>query len=249
MRIIIAEDEQRSLRGISDLIHSIGEEYTIIAEARDGKKALELIVSLKPDVVFTDIKMPYMDGIELIKAVKKYDIATYFVITSAYGEFEYAKQAISLDVKEYLLKPLTYDEVKQVLCRIDNEMRAIKSPLSIEEGSLVQKYSGVHYLVQRAISMVEVGFSARLSQEEIAESLGMTQEYFSYLFHKETGEKFSDFIRDYRIGRAEELILNSNMKIQDVAYAVGYSDSKYFSKIFKKVTNQTPAEFVKNRKV
>ena len=249
MGIIIAEDEQRSLRGICNLIHSIGEEYTIIAEARDGKKALELIISLKPDVVFTDIKMPYMDGLELIRAVRKYNIATQFVITSAYGEFEYAKQAISLDVKEYLLKPLTYEEIEGVLKRIGNEMKEIKEVLPAEAGSMVQKYSEAHYLIQRAISMIEVSFSARLSQEEIAENLGMTQEYFSYLFHKETGEKFSDFLRNYRVEMAKKLILNSEMKMQDVAYAVGYSDAKYFSKIFRKVTSYTPVEYLKRKRV
>ena len=249
MRIIIVEDEPRALRGLRQLISSISKECQIVAEAEDGKEALESIISLKPDVVFTDIKMPYMDGIELIKAVKKYDIPTCFVITSAYGEFEYAKKAISLEVKEYLLKPLTYDEVKQVLERIHNEQAGRDISELIEEESLVKKYQDVHYLIHKAITRVEVGYSTRLSQEEMAQDLGMTPEYFSYLFHKETGEKFTDFIRNYRVEIAKKLMITTDMKIQEVAYAVGYSDPKYFGKVFRKVTNETPLEFIKNKKV
>ena len=98
MRILIAEDEKRASRGLRNLLESISEECEVIGEAADGKKAFELIKALHPDVVFTDIRMPFMDGIALIKAVRGQGMDTKFVIISAYEEFELARQAISLGV-------------------------------------------------------------------------------------------------------------------------------------------------------
>ena len=115
MRIMIVEDEKRSSRGLKNLLLSISEECEIVAEASDGQKAFELILCLQPDVVFTDIKMPFMDGISMIKAVQaRGGVRTRFVIISAYEEFELARQAISLGVVEYLVKPLTLEDVEKV---------------------------------------------------------------------------------------------------------------------------------------
>jgi len=244
MRIIIVEDEARALRGMRNLIESIDEKYEIIASAQDGQKALELIISLKPDIVFTDIKMPFLNGVELIESVRKYGLNTRFVITTAYAEFEYAKKAITLGVTEYLLKPVTYDEMEQVLERLQNSMSGNRQPQRKLETS-VNKFPDAHYLIQKAIALVEVSFATKLNQEDMATQLGMTPEYFSYLFHKETGIKFSDYLRDYRIEVSKNILAEHKMKINDVAYAVGYSDVKYFAKIFRKVVGETPTEYIK----
>lgn len=100
MRILIAEDEQRARRGLKNVISSISDDYQIVAEVSDGKQALEMMQIVKPDVVFTDLKMPYMGGIELIKAARAAGMNSKYVIVSAYEEFEYARQAITLGVKE-----------------------------------------------------------------------------------------------------------------------------------------------------
>ncbi|MFV0504789.1 MAG: helix-turn-helix domain-containing protein [Lachnospirales bacterium] len=245
MRVIVVEDEGRALRGLQNLIESISEEYEVIASVLDARKALELIVTLKPDAVFTDIQMPYMTGLQLIEAVRKYNTNTKFVITSAYTEFEYAKKALSLEVVDYLLKPVTYDEVEIIMDKLSKD--DIGKTIN-KRNEDVKRYPDAHLLIQKAISMIEVSYATKLSQEDLANQLGMTQEYFSYLFHKEIGIKFSDYIRNCRINVAKKLLIEQNMKINEVASAVGYSDTKYFSKIFRKVENKTPTEYVRKFK-
>jgi len=241
MRIIVAEDESRALKGLCSLITAAGKEYEITAQASDGRQALEIIPVLKPDVVFTDIRMPFLDGIELIKALQKYNLKTKYVITSAFAEFEYAQKAIQVGVTEYLLKPLTLEDIILVLNTLKTELSGTgRKDLSRKTA---EKYPNAHYMVVQAMGMVEDGYSSRISQETIAECLGLTQEYFSYLFHKDTGIKFSDFVRDYRIGVAKQLLKEPGCRVQDVSYAVGYSDPKYFSKIFRKSTGLTPLEY------
>lgn len=119
MRILIAEDERRAMRGLKNLITSISEEYEVVAEASNGRQALELIQIVKPDVVFTDLKMPYMDGMSLIKAAQAAGISAQYVIVTAYEEFEAAREAIVLGVKDYLVKPITYDEVAELMKRLE----------------------------------------------------------------------------------------------------------------------------------
>ena len=153
-----------------------------------------------------------MNGMELIEAVRKYGLNTRFVITTAFAEFEYAKKAITLGVTQYLLKPVTYDEMEQVLEQLESSMNRSRQPLMKTEISS-NKFPNAHYLIQKAIALVEVSFATKLNQEDMATQLGMTPEYFSYLFHKETGIKFSDYLRDYRIDVSKKILAEQNMKV------------------------------------
>lgn len=242
MRIMIVEDEQRARRGLHNLITTISDEYEIVAEASDGKQALELIHTVKPEVVFTDLKMPYMDGMSLIRAVNAMGLPTRFVIISAYEEFEMARQAISLNVQDYLIKPVTYDEVEELLKRL-----SAREGIGAEEIKNIQeKYPNAHPYVLKALNIIEKSYAAKISQKELAEDLGMTQEYFCYLFNKDVGETFSKFLKNYRIQIAKSLLVNKGVPREEVPYHVGFSDTKYFSKVFREVVGMSVSEFIKS---
>ena len=127
MKILIAEDEQRAREGLARLIGTIPVECEIVGQAADGQQALELIRTLHPDVVFTDVKMPYLDGLGLIRAVHAMKLPTEFVVVSAYADFELARQSISLGVAEYLLKPVTLEELDQVVLRLSQRLQGKSS--------------------------------------------------------------------------------------------------------------------------
>lgn len=110
MRIAIVEDEIRIREGVEKLIRRISADHEIIGCADNGKDGLEMITQLRPDLVITDIKMPQMDGLEMLSAVKEKGKLPKAIILSAYSEFEYARQAIKLGVSEYILKPITVTE-------------------------------------------------------------------------------------------------------------------------------------------
>lgn len=244
MKILVVEDEHTARKGLCKLIESIGEKYQVIGDASDGKKALDLILSLKPDVVFTDIRMPYMDGIALIKAVSNLNIKVNFVITSAYEEFEYAKQAISLGVFDYLVKPLTYTEVEDILLRLESNMYGLHRKDT--KGRLSEEYPNVHPMIKKALDIIEDGYAFNIRQEELAERLGMTREYFSYLFRKEMGQTFSKFLKAYRISIAAKMLLTDEIDKKEIPYQVGFTDEKYFFKVFKEITGVTVTEFLRN---
>lgn len=251
MKIIVAENEQRAREGICKLIESISGDFLVVAKASNGETALELVEQLAPDVVFTDIKMPYMDGIELIKEVRARNIDTEFVVLSAYADFQMAQQCISLDVTEYLLKPLTKSELETVLARLSARIKGQRVYLakgSAENSSLRSKYPDAHPMVLKSLDIIEKRYNSKITQTDLAEKLGISPQYFSYIFSKHVGEGFATFLKKYRIRQAMELLGKGEADKNEVAYQVGFSDIKYFYKVFKEVSGKNFSEYLNEQK-
>lgn len=121
MRILIVEDEVKIREGIARLI-SHKTDHTVIGEAKNGKEGIELSLRYKPDLIMTDIRMPVMDGLEMLTQLKEEKVPSRAVILTGYSEFDYAKKAISLGVKDYLLKPIGPEEVMNLLNRMEGEI-------------------------------------------------------------------------------------------------------------------------------
>ena len=123
MRIIVVEDEYRTRCGVVKLVNKINPEYLVVGEAENGIEGLELIKELKPDLVIVDISMPLMDGIEMLSKLKKEGIKHKTIILSGYSEFDYAQKAIKIGVNEYLLKPVTANDLEQTINNIQKELQ------------------------------------------------------------------------------------------------------------------------------
>jgi two-component system, response regulator YesN len=145
MRIIVVEDEQKPREGLVRLISKLDPGYEVVGQARNGLEGKEMTLSLSPDLVFTDIKMPVMDGLEMIEALRASGSTAHFVILSGYAQFEYAKRGIVLGVKDYLLKPITPAILDSVLRKIAAERaespRGKASDLRFPPGALFHFYS------------------------------------------------------------------------------------------------------------
>jgi len=123
-RIIIVEDEPAILRSIKATINRFPDKYQVAATAYNGQEALEAVKNHHPQIVITDIKMPLVDGLELIEEVKNFDSNIKFIILSGYADFEYARTALTLGVDNYLLKPLDYDKIEPILNKITHNLQS-----------------------------------------------------------------------------------------------------------------------------
>jgi Response regulator containing CheY-like receiver domain and AraC-type DNA-binding domain len=121
MDIVVIEDESKIRQGIVKLINEEFNNFNVIGEASNGLDGYELIKNTPAEIVITDIKMPKLDGIQMIKKLKEDGISKYYVILSGYADFNYAKEAITFGVREYLLKPITVDDLRDVLNKIETE--------------------------------------------------------------------------------------------------------------------------------
>lgn len=143
MKIVIVEDEIRIREGLGRLIEKLSKEYEVAGMAENGIEGYELVRHVKPEVVVTDIKMPLMDGLEMLTALYGEGYTGKAVVLSAYSEFEYARQAMRLGVKEYLLKPIVISDISEALQHVKEEIHqeSVQDRLSI--GELDQVFSGI----------------------------------------------------------------------------------------------------------
>ena len=123
-KVFLADDEIVIREGIRNSFPWHETDYQLVGEAPDGEIALSMIRDTKPDILITDIRMPFMDGLELCRVVRRQMPWIGIIILSGYDEFEYARQGIQLGVKEYLLKPITANELRQVLDRVSEALKA-----------------------------------------------------------------------------------------------------------------------------
>ena len=130
--IILADDEQQILYGMKNGIdwESLG--FSVVGTAQNGKEALELIEEYHPDLLISDIKMPFMDGLELSKTIHENYINTKIILFSGWDDFEYARTAISYGVSQYIMKPINYNEMQKLLTTMHEEL---------EKEHLYRKYS------------------------------------------------------------------------------------------------------------
>ena len=174
-----------------------------------------------------------MDGLSMIRQAKEMGASCDFIILSGYAEFEYAQQGIQLGVMDYLLKPASVSDVKELLNKL-NEEKEITQGLDRENCSDI---------VREMINVIEESYGMKLQLDAIAEKFHMTPEYLGNLFAKETGITFSNYLRQVRMEKAKELLTGTDMKIYEVACAVGYPDQKYFSKVFKEYAGVSAKQF------
>lgn len=135
--VFLVDDEPFVLEGIRSKIDWEGSGFTFAGEATDGEIALSMIQEIKPDILITDIKMPFMDGLELATVIKKTQPWIKIIILSGHDEFDYAKKAISIGIDDYLLKPFISDEVltalKKAATQIDKERAQLSNISKMKE--------------------------------------------------------------------------------------------------------------------
>lgn len=164
IKIFLVEDEVIIRNGIKNSINWEREGYEFVGEASDGELAYPLIKKVKPDILITDIKMPFMDGLELSEIVKKEIPGIKIIILSGYDEFEYAKKAISIGVTDYLLKPIAADKLMEAIggvaatIRKEREEQELMRHYSqeMQENTEHEKFQFFNQLVSGNLSMTEV---------------------------------------------------------------------------------------------
>jgi two-component system, response regulator YesN len=134
MKIVIVEDELRIREGLARLIRKIDPGYEIVGEAVDGLEGVRVVIESRPDLVITDVRMPDLDGLEMLSRIEENSIKVKAIVLSAYSDFSYACEAIKLGVSEYLLKPVNVGDLARSLKKIDDRIAAERRPRRQEAG-------------------------------------------------------------------------------------------------------------------
>ena len=242
-RVILVDDERLIIRGLSTVVPWSKLGCEVAGTAFDGAKGLELIRKLQPDMVMTDIRMPNMDGLTMLAAIRSEFPRIQTTVLTAYRDFDYVREALKLGVFRYLLKPSSMAELEEAVRGMAERLDQLPPPPGREAEQESVRTAGNH-IVQAALAyMREHCAENHISLTEVAEHVYVSQWHLSKLLNRETGQSFFDLLGGIRVERAKEMLTSPAVRIHEAAEATGFADVAHFSKSFKKVTGMTPGEY------
>lgn len=250
--VMLVDDEEEIRLAIEKKINWEELGFKVVGTAENGYEALDMALERRPDVVMTDINMPFMNGLEFSKQLKAELPTTKFVILTGYDEFEYAKEAIELAVVEYVLKPVNSDELYQLFSRLkvrlddeEEQRRNLENLEKYYQETFAQfKDINTHDLVEKAKVYIAEHFNeSDLSVDTLSNYLNVTPNYFSSLFRKKTGYTFVTYLTNLRMEKAKWLLDNTDEKAYIIAGLVGIEEPNYFSYVFKKAYGISPSKY------
>ena len=261
-RLLIAEDEELFRRELETTVPWGDWGFVLVGAAEDGAQAWDLIRERRPEAVLTDIRMPVLDGIGLMRRTAELPPPErpLFVIVSGYADFRYAQEAVRLGAFDYLLKPVD-DEVLEATMRgaaaeLGNREARVDLSRSLDTDpgpaffrsyvpGRVREPGDAH--VEAAVEEISGRYLSDLTAETVAERLGISGDHLARLFKRRTGYTFNEYLTRRRIQKAVELLRNPTVRVGEVADLCGYRDSRYFSALFRRLVGMTPSEFRSGR--
>ena len=270
-RVLLVDDEQIERMALAKKIDRYYGDKVDIYHAVNGREAVAMCGEQKNDIVIMDISMPEMNGVMAAKYIRKMDDECSIIFLSAYDDFEYARNAIKVRALDYLLKPCDMNDLLAVmdtaLQKLDKENVFNGNSISGKEQNKETEICGsnannvrenrpkrtdnvrnsdeqttIKYLKE----YVENNYIYDISMQEAAEEMGYSDAYFSKSFKQYFNQNFTAYLTEYRIKKAKELLSNTNHSIKDISRMVGYTDSNYFAKIFKRLVGEIPSKYREN---
>ncbi len=243
-KVYFTDDEEWIVRELTGIVDWESYGFSVCGYNTDPKAAIKEIDKLNPDLVIADIHMDGLSGLELARAVNALGKNISVCFLSAYDVFEYAVEAIRLQVVGYLTKPVKAAELAEVL-------EKVKRNAYENFGKYVtDKFSPADNEGNDTIAAIveEIRFhpEQKHSLGEYAKKYSFNPSYLSQLFKKNVGRSFMEFLMETRLEKAKDMIAYSAKTIRDISFLVGFEDYYHFSKIFKKHVGMSPQNFRKN---
>lgn len=232
MNLLIADDENLELKVLEKTVKKHFVDELEIFASSNGRKASQICDEVKPDIALLDIEMPGMNGIELAKYIKEKYADCIIIFITAYDRFDYAIEAMHIKAFDYLLKPWKEER----LCELINT--------AIENVRSVQKTDSIVHSQKDVIKdYIDRNYKKDISAKDVAGILGYSDVYFSKVFKQLFDDNFINYLTKIRIDRAKLLLKDVSFNIKEVGKSVGYADSNYFTKVFKRSIGMSPSEY------
>lgn len=268
-RILLADDEQiermalarRLMRRFGDILQ--------ISEATNGKEAVQLYQKEHSQIIIMDISMPELNGVEAAEQIRSMDEDCIIVFLTAYDEFSYAKRAIVIRALDYLLKPCDEEELTAVMeeaMRLtDKALKKEESPWKRAEREEAEKEAAarreawpwnpdaeppkdpeterMNQVAEKIRTYIRENYMNEISMQDAARQFNYSDAYFCKLFKQCFDQNFTTYLTNFRINEAKRLLKDKTISVKDAGMKVGYYDSNYFAKVFKRVTGMIPSEY------
>ena len=268
-RVLLADDEQiermalarRLMRRFGDILQ--------ISEATNGKEAVQLYQKEHSQIIIMDIAMPELNGVEAAEQIRSMDEDCIIVFLTAYDEFSYAKRAIVIRALDYLLKPCDEEELTAVMeeaMRLtDKASKKEESPWKRAEREEAEKEAAarreawpwtpdaeppkdpeterMNQVAEKIRTYIRENYMKEISMQDAARQFNYSDAYFCKLFKQCFDQNFTTYLTNFRINEAKRLLKDKTISVKDAGMKVGYYDSNYFAKVFKRVTGMIPSGY------
>ena len=269
-RVLLADDEQIERMALARrLMRRFGDSLQI-SQATNGKEAVELYQKEHSQIIIMDISMPELNGVEAAEQIRSMDEDCVIVFLTAYDEFSYAKRAIVIRALDYLLKPCDEEELAAVMeeamrltdkavhnkenptgngagmteAEKEAEKRREQWPWNPDaEAPKDPETERMNQVAEKIRTYIRENYMNEISMQDAARQFNYSDAYFCKLFKQCFDQNFTSYLTNFRINEAKRLLKDKNISIKDAGMKVGYYDSNYFAKVFKRVTGMIPSEY------
>lgn len=235
LRVLLVDDEIMIREGFKKLFDWEAHECVVVGEAADGMEAITKIDEEQPDIVIMDINIPIINGLKVIQLSRVKYPSMAFVIVSGYDDFSYCREALRLQITDYILKLVNYEEFGSCIDRLKNSLYNNE----VKEKPVVKK--------ERVITGITKYMQEHLSEDVslhiLSEEFHLNSQYISQLFKNEIGVNFLTYLTNIRMEHAKKLLLSTSLSIAEVSEQSGYGDYRVFTKVFKKSEGITPSQY------
>lgn len=227
-KILIVDDE----RIVREAFIAAFDEWTVVPAA-SGQEALNILSQPNDiDLVILDVVMPGLNGIQLVKEIKRINPNLNVAILTGYSSKDIAIEALRADADEFIEKPFDVQQTREIIERL----------LQKNNSSQTQS-QGAEDKIRKAQEFIKRNYHKSISLKNLAKMSYLSPKYFSRIFKEITGKGFNEFRIGLRIEVAKQLLREGDYNISQIAYAVGYQNPDSFMKMFKRITGSTPSEY------
>ena len=257
-RLLIADDEMIERKVLFKTLSQNLKGQCEIFQAENGREALEIYEKEKIQIAILDIEMPGINGIQAAEKIREKDKNCCIIFLTAYDEFSYAKKAITVRALDYILKPwdekelmLVLEEAMRLVGEKEEQTRIGKVAEQAEAGQQIMEeepdYANENLRISKVTEIIRdyirENYMYDLSVQDLADKMNYSEPYFCRLFKQSFGQNFTAYLTEYRVSMAKKMLEEPTVNIKDIGKSVGYEDSNYFTKVFRRITGQSPSEY------
>jgi two-component system response regulator YesN len=264
LKLMVVDDEENVRYVVECLVKKSNLGIELVCQASDGDEGLEKFAQLKSDIVVADIRMPGMDGLEMLRRIKLVYPAVEIVVISGYSDFAYAQTALQNGALAYLLKPIDEEEFYEALSkasariekRRNEQAKLNKLELTIRklQSDIIQNELPAQENIatcasvqfKKALAYLHENFARDISLEQTANHVFMSPAYLSDLCKKHLGRAFIDYLNHLRVQKAQLLLEKTGLRVYEIASLVGFCEVSYFIRVFRKYSGMSPTEYRKS---
>ena len=256
-RVVLIDDEAWTLAGLEKTFRWSEEGFEVVERFTGARAALAYLDREGADVIFTDIRMPGMTGLELLQHLRESACDAEVVIVSGFSDFGYAKQAIHWRALEYLVKPVSFEEADALLKRLGRRLEEKSRLTTLHHSQAEPDGAGVAEKEQETrvdnlafselLDYMRTHYAEPLQLRDLAVRCHISLSYCCLLFQKTMNKTFSEYLTELRMKAAAALLREGAMILSEVSEHVGFHDYYYFIRVFRKFYGITPSRYRKGR--